>query len=126
MAICRAAYLASFPFMPESLPRARRARADSLQLERRTLVQRLLDVPKDLVAPFKVLLPRKVDEGKRKDWRLLLVAISGALLLVDTVRSLCFLSQYASPRVPVLTYPPLAQGLVRLALLEAYAAARPR
>lgn len=85
MVLFHMAYLSSFAFMPESLPPSRRARPAALPSQPGTLRQRLLAIPTDLFAPFKVLVPRKIDEGKRRDGRLLLVAISGALLLVDTV-----------------------------------------
>ncbi|KPV75800.1 uncharacterized protein RHOBADRAFT_43224 [Rhodotorula graminis WP1] len=84
MLVFNAAYLSAFPFMPESLPPSRRAQAAARSSQAGTLAQRVLAIPASLVSPFRVLVPRRVDEGKRKDGRLLLVAISGALLLVDT------------------------------------------
>ncbi|GAA5947654.1 hypothetical protein JCM3775_005248 [Rhodotorula graminis] len=84
MLVFNAAYLSSFPFMPESLPPSRRAQAAARSSQPDTLTQRVRAIPASLVSPFKVLVPRRVDEGKRRDCRLLLVAISGALLLVDT------------------------------------------
>ncbi|GAA5837512.1 hypothetical protein JCM9279_006775 [Rhodotorula babjevae] len=84
MLVFNAAYLLSFAFMPESLPPSRRARTAAPPSQPVSLVHRTLAVPAKFVAPFKVLIPRKVDGGKRRDGRLLLVAISGALLLVDT------------------------------------------
>ncbi|BGP45968.1 hypothetical protein JCM10450v2_001807 [Rhodotorula kratochvilovae] len=84
MVLFRAAYLLSFPIMPESLPPSKRTRPSQADIAvQRSLVQRVVAFPKELFEPFKVLLPKKVDGGKRRDWRLLLVAMSGALLLID-------------------------------------------
>ncbi|GAA5829093.1 hypothetical protein JCM3770_005540 [Rhodotorula araucariae] len=85
MVILRTAYLLAFPLIPESLPPSKRTRPSHVQPDaRRSLAQRVVAFPAQLFEPFKVLLPRKVDEGKRRDWRLLLVAVSGSLLLIDT------------------------------------------
>jgi len=107
MLIFNAAYLSSFAFMPESLPPSRRARTAAPPSQPDTLAQRLLAVPARLVRPFKVLVPRKVDDGKRRDGRLLLVAVSGALLLVDTVRRPAFTRDLAPQALLRASGPPL-------------------
>jgi hypothetical protein len=62
---------------------------DSSNLKRDPLLVRLAKLPAELVKPFKVLLP-KVPEGasthRKKDYRLMLLAMSYTLAMVVPVR----------------------------------------
>lgn len=88
----RLAYLALIFFMPESLTPEKRklsavnTDADDLASTKPAapLIARLLAAPKELVEPFRILLPEKVNG--RRDYRLL-VASSYFFLMVIPVRT---------------------------------------
>ncbi|GAA5996113.1 uncharacterized protein JCM10292_007401 [Rhodotorula paludigena] len=83
MACARSVYLLAMPLMPESLPPSMRSKPSTdPATPDRALLLRTLALPKELVRPFRVLLPNKVEGGRKRDWRLLLVAVSGAMLLI--------------------------------------------
>lgn len=87
MACARSVYLLAMPLMPESLQPSMRSKPSSgPATHNRPLLVRVLTLPTELVQPFRVLLPKKVEGRRRRDWRLLLVAVSGAILLIVPVR----------------------------------------
>jgi hypothetical protein len=84
--LVRVAYLFAIAFfMPESLPKKSQEtkRRDDAARPQAT-VSRLTAAPRQLLQPFKVLLPTERD-GKR-DWRLTLVALSYLFFMLIPVR----------------------------------------